>query len=302
MEIVLAIICACLLALFLIFLGKYLHIKREIRSFSEEVSKLQSRDYKQPVKVTTFDKDIVALANAVNAHVDIQKALGEEYIGERKKLSDVISGISHDFRTPLTASLGYLQMIRKSGGLSGENLEYLEIAAEKNEFLKKLSDDFFEATKLSEGGKEAETEIINLSNAVSAAVLEQYGWIEKRNIKTEFSVPDGIFAAAELHMINRILENLFSNAEKYTFSKLGVSLEKVGEKAVLKTFNDVACGEVIETDKIFDAFYRGGSRTNKGSGLGLYVVKCLSDKLGAEVGAEFENGVFVISLKFRCAD
>ena len=80
------------------------------------------------VYMVIFDKDIVKLAVKVNEHTDIQRKLGNDYEQSKKQLSTVISGISHDFRTPLTASLGYLQMIEKSGALSEKNAEYLAVA------------------------------------------------------------------------------------------------------------------------------------------------------------------------------
>ena len=49
-------------------------------------------------------------------------------------------------------------------------------------------------------------------------------------------------------------------------------------------------------DMIFDAFCRGKSRQKEGAGLGLYIVRCLADKLGHEVSAEAQDGVFTINI------
>lgn len=49
-------------------------------------------------------------------------------------------------------------------------------------------------------------------------------------------------------------------------------------------------------DMIFDAFCRGKSRQNEGAGLGLYIVRCLADKLGHEVSAEVAGEVFTINI------
>ena len=140
MEILLGTVCVCLLVILCILLWKYLSLKQNIRHFSQELEKLKDSDYRQPVKITDFDKDLAELAVKVNEHTDIQRQLGVDYEERKKQLSTVISGISHDFRTPLTASLGYLQMIEKSGELSDKNAEYLGIAMQKNQYLKELSD------------------------------------------------------------------------------------------------------------------------------------------------------------------
>ena len=177
MEFLLGTVCVCLLVILCVLLWKYISLKNNIRHFSQELEKLKDSGYRQPVKVTDFDKDLVELAVKVNEHTDIQRQLGVEYEERKKQLGTVISGISHDFRTPLTASLGYLQMIEKSSELSDKNAEYLGIAMQKNQYLKALSDAFFELTKIENNNDELQLEEVNLSNILTETVLEQHSWI-----------------------------------------------------------------------------------------------------------------------------
>ena len=107
--------------------------EKNIRHFSRELEKLKDSDYRQSIKVADFDKDLVELAVKVNEHTDIQQQLGAIYEEREKQLGTVISGIFHDFRTTLTSSLAYLQMIEKSGVLSDKNAEYLSIAMQKKQ-------------------------------------------------------------------------------------------------------------------------------------------------------------------------
>ena len=177
MEILLGTVCVCLFVILSVILWKYISLKKNVRRFSQELEKLKDSDYKQPVKVTDFDKDLVELAVKVNEHTDIQRQLGVEYEERKKQLGTVISGISHDFRTPLTASLGYLQMIEKSGERSEKNAEYLSIVMQKNRYLKELSDEFFELTKIENSNEERNLKTINLSNLLTEKQLEQHSWI-----------------------------------------------------------------------------------------------------------------------------
>lgn len=296
MEIILAMVCVCLLVILIVLLWKYISLKKNIRRFSQELERLKNSDYKQPVKVTDFDKDLVDLAVKVNEHTDIQRQLGVEYKEQKKQLGTVISGISHDFRTPLTASLGYLQMIEKSGELSDKNAEYLEIAMEKNQYLKELSDEFFELTKIENGKEELKLEELNLSNILTETVLEQHSWIADRNIATDFKIDDGIMIQADLHCLTRILNNLMSNAQKYTFNTFGVSLKQDGGQVTLRVGNTLADCSSLDIDRVFEPFYRMDARTAGGSGLGLYVVKLLCDRLGWSVGAELNNDVFTVTI------
>ena len=298
MEILLGTACVCLFIILSIILWKYISVKRNIRQFSQELEKLKDNDYKQPVKVTDFDRDLVELAVKVNEHTDVQRQLGVEYEGRKKQLGTVISGISHDFRTPLTASLGYLQMIEKSGELSDKNAEYLAIAMQKNRYLKELSDEFFELTKIENSNEELNLETINLSNLLTEILLEQHSWIAERNIKTNFEFDDGIIIQTDVHCLTRILNNLMSNAQKYTADSFGVTLQQESDRVMLRVSNTLADSASLDIDKVFEPFYRMDSRTAGGSGLGLYVVKMLCDRLGWTVCAELNHNQFEIIIQF----
>ena len=296
MEILLGTVCVCLLVILCVLLWKYISLKRNIRHFSQELEKLKDSGYSQPLKVSDFDKDIVELAVKVNEHTDIQRKLAIEYEECKRQLSTVISGISHDFRTPLTASLGYLQMIEKSGGLTGKSSEYLSIAMEKNRYLKELSDEFFELTKTESGGEELAFEEVNLSNLLTEAVLEQHSWISARNIAADFSISEGIMTETDRHCLTRILSNLMSNSEKYTVDRFGVTLSRSDDHIRLRVENTVADSESVDTDRVFEPFYRMASRTTGGSGLGLYVVKLLCNRLGWNAKAEMNGNIFSVEI------
>lgn len=291
------LICAGSLVTAAVFAGKYFTCKRQLRSFTKAAARHKDSGYQQPVKVETFDKDIVALANELNGYIDVQQKRSELYVREKQELSHIISGISHDFRTPLTAALGYMQLMEKSGELSPKNREYLEIAYEKNRYLKQLSDDFFALSKLENSGEAPEKERLDFSKLLSEQLLEQYGWISGKRLKTDFRIAESIFLESDLHLLKRMLDNLFSNAEKYAEGYLSVLLENEGTAVVLRIRNGCSEGVPIEIDRIFEPFYRTPSRSRSGSGLGLYVVKCLSERLGGTVCADFNGTDFSVELR-----
>ena len=296
MEMLLGTVCVCLLVFSAVMLWKYRTLKQNIRRFTQELEKLKDTDYNQPLKVTAFDRDLVELAVKVNEHTDIQKQLGIEYENRNKQLGTVISGISHDFRTPLTASLGYLQMIGKSGELTEKNAEYLSIAMQKNSYLKELSDEFFMLTKIENGREELHPEAICLSNLLTEILLEQHSWIAERNIATNFEIADGIMIQADVHCLTRILNNLMSNAQKYTADSFSVSLKQDGGRVTLCVSNTLADSSSLDIDRVFEPFYRMDARTAGGSGLGLYVVKLLCDRLGWAVSAQIEDDIFAVAV------
>lgn len=275
--------------------------KRQIRSFAKAVTKRIHADWNQPVCVDYFDKDIVELADALNLYSDRHKELEKQYEWDKRQLKNVIAGISHDFRTPLTAAKGYLQMLEKSADLDGKQKEYLDIAMEKLAYLKSLSDDFFELSSL-EAKEETEFSVLNVGNFLSECILQQYGWIEEQRIRTDFQLPESdVFVETDAHDLMRIMENLFSNVRKYVKSYVGVKVFCEGDTLVILMENDLEGMEAPDTERIFEPFYRDSARSNEGSGLGLYVVACLAKRLGIETGAECAEGMFRIKLKINQA-
>lgn len=303
MDMILIILCICLLILSLFTIGKLIITKKQIRNFTKETKALKNNDYKKPITLESFDDDIVELANALNDHINFQKEIYEKYLENERKLKEIISGISHDFRTPLTAANGYLQMIEKSKQLSGVEYEYLKIAIQKTNYLKTLSDDFFELALIESGKDNIESESINITRLMTECVLGQYYRIEAEKLIVDIDISEKpVFIIGNRHMLNRIFENLLSNAIKYAKNKISVKITTENEIAKIIVSNDVDDKSSIDISSVFNPFYRGDIRTKEGSGIGLFVVKNLSDKLGITIKADFDsNDYFVITLLCRLA-
>lgn len=295
MEIALAILCLCLLVAFIVVLTRHIGYKKQIKNISQEVHKLTHDEYSQPIKTNYFTKDMTELVNSLNEHIKYEKELTISYYNDKKELSNIISGISHDFRTPLTASLGYLQLLKKNGQFTKEQSEFLDIITDKNIYLKELADDFFEISKKNDD--ELTLKELDLSKLLTELTLQQYSWIENASIKANIDIENGICAVSDTHSLKRIIDNLFSNCKKYVKSSISVSLKRAEERAVITISNDLENDNQIDADKIFLPFYRGASRSKEGSGLGLYICKALCDRMDAEITASINNNIISITLK-----
>lgn len=296
MEIFWIIICSVLFLIALILLIRLIILKRQIRDFSKDVKYIVDHDSKEPIKVSSRDKDIVELAKALDEHVDKARNEYASYVKDRERINYLVSGISHDFRTPLTSSLGYIQLIEKSGEIKDpKNAEYFKIIKDKNNYLKMLSDDFFDVSKLALNKDRAkDIKEIDLSRLVEEELLQYYDRINDKNLKTDISVDQGIKIMSEPLDVTRIADNILSNASKYAATFIYVKLE--GRKFTVS--NDIQPENDFDIERVFELFYQGGVRGQKGSGVGLYVVKCLAEDLGFDVSAKMENGVFEITCLF----
>lgn len=299
MNIILIIICICLLVLCIILFGLLILKKTQINKFAQEIKKHRKTEYKTPITVDSFSSDIINLANELNEQIKIQQKLALDYQHQEQQLHDIIVGISHDFRTPLTATNGYLQMIEKSEKLNGTEKEYLEIAIKKTEYMKVLSDDFFEITSVQKKYKKTEYANINICSTMTECLLEHYDKITSLNLKTEFNISEKpIIINTNEHILKRIFENLISNAEKYAERSIKAELFSENNILTIRISNDIKNINLIDTAKVFEPFYRGKLKNENSNGIGLYVVKCLSESLDFDVSADIDKKQnFIITLK-----
>ena len=274
--------------------------KRQLALFIRQLQEIREHRQNRLIRVEHFDGETIALAKELQAFVDEEQLLIKEAEADRQAVKTMVAGISHDFRTPLTAAGGYMQMIAQDQGLSQRNRSYLDKAIAKTTYLKELSDEFF-ALSLVEGKGSEERAVLSLKRMLEEVTLSQYEWIHTAGINLSADITEDSceIMASEVDMM-RLLENLFSNARKYAKSWVGIKLFKNAEGAVELLFrND---GEfVVEEDMeaIFKPFYRSASGDQPGTGLGLYVVKRILEKYNGKISARInEDANFELRIIF----
>lgn len=299
----LATLCVILIIIIIIILVRIWQYKCQMRAFIRLTQKRLDSESNHMITVEYFNKDILLLADTLNEYTALKKKAILEFKNEQKQLKNVIAGISHDFRTPLTAAKGYLQFVFKNNNLSLKDKEYLMIAMEKVNYLHQLSDEFFEISYLDAKSSNVDLQPLLLNKILAELILSQNEWIEKGNYKTNFIMPEkDIYILSNEHYLKRIIENIFTNLKKYVKTNIGVSLYIENESVKLIIRNDTFDSLELDIKRVFDPFYRENSRHSKGSGLGLYVVKSLAEQMNYQVSATYINNVFEVVLVMKKID
>lgn len=212
----------------MVILAVRLHqYKRQIKIFAEKTGARVEFDMNAPVSVDYFSKEITDLANALNAYTDKAKKYNLDLVKEQQRLKNVMAGISHDFRTPLTAARGYLQLLDKKGAIGTDERKYYNIIIEKMDYLAMLSDAFFSVSKIEAGGEDIELHRVNITNLLTETLLGQYPWIEENGIRLTADIPEqDIYVMSNEDCLMRIFNNIFSNARKYAETSLSISLKQ----------------------------------------------------------------------------
>ncbi|MEE3400251.1 MAG: HAMP domain-containing sensor histidine kinase, partial [Eubacterium sp.] len=208
-------------------------------------------------------------------------------------------GISHDFRTPLTSAMGYIQLAEKDETVSEKTAASLRKAYDKTKYLKELSDEFF-ALSVMENRSEKELTELSFKKLFENITLEQYDWTVKSGISFEADITDDpcMMQASEVDM-TRLLINLYSNAKKYSKSKIRVALRQSESEISFNIDNDLEEGALIDERRVFEPFHREYVGEQGGNGLGLYVTKRIVENYGGIISAEKDENIFSIKISFK---
>lgn len=215
---------------------------------------------------------------------DIGYAISFHDITNLKKLdqikSDFVSTVSHDLRSPLTAILGYVDLVERAGPVQELQKNFLDRIQFSVHNITNLVDDLLNLGRI-EAGFDTRKEIINLSIYIHQAIDEINPKFIEANTKLKIDVPDTnqkIFASPI--QIRQLLNNLLTNAVKYSAPGKNISIHmEEKENQIILQIKDEGYGiPASDLPYIFDKFYRSGNVIGTdipGSGLGLAIVKSI---------------------------
>ena len=203
----------------------------------------------------------------------------------------VIASLSHDIKTPIASILAYSEALEANIESDYETrVKYLNVIENKAMEVKKLTDDLFlhsisEMDKISFNSEKLDL-VLLLNNSINDF---------KANATINFNESlDFAYIMADKLRIAQIFENIINNSIKYANTKIDVSLKEDSEY-YLVSFRDYGPGiNDEEIPFIFDKFYRGKNSVGiNGTGLGLYIVKYMIEKMNGKVELISNNGLLI---------
>ncbi|WP_019422326.1 sensor histidine kinase [Paenibacillus sp. OSY-SE] len=260
---------------------------QEITYGLQEIAKGQF-EHVIPVKPSN---DLGLVADSINQmSAQLSHSIQEERNAEKTK-NDLITGVSHDLRTPLTSILGFLELIENDRYKDEIELRYyVNIAYEKALSLKNLIDDLFEYTRINNGFP-LEIVELDMDGFIRQLIEEFVPSLERAEMTCRIHAADQPFKiAADGDRLVRAYENLISNAIKYGNKSKYIDIF-IGEERDETFVKITNYGEPIsERDLpfIFDRFYRveqSRSKETGGTGLGLAITKSIIEVHGGKISA-----------------
>jgi signal transduction histidine kinase/DNA-binding response OmpR family regulator len=218
--------------------------------------------------------------------------------------NEFLATASHDLKNPLTAIIGYSDLLQRVGNLAPRQVEFLNRIKLSSEQMLELVQDLLELARI-DMGVDLKLELVDLRE-VAATVCDEFRSQTqfKQQTLTVDTGPAAIPARVDVNRVKQVLRNLLGNAVKYTPSGGRVALSaEIYERSARLRVRDTGLG-IPEADLpfIFDKFYRVNAEDRKeieGSGLGLAIVKAIAEQHGGQVAVESGLGkgtTFTLSL------
>jgi signal transduction histidine kinase len=287
-------------------------LTRRLRLLTEGVEAFRDSDFSDPSVIQTGLAD--PSGDEIGRLAGTYERMAERIIQQVSKLRqtdelrrELVANVSHDLRTPLSSLKGYIETLElKDDQLTPEERrQYLSIARRQSDKLGHQVEELFELARLESKEMKPELESFPLAELVQDVVQEFRLTADEKKVALDLRLPESIpLVSADIGLIQRVLQNLISNAIKHTEEggEVTVVLATDAEHVTVRV-EDTGCG--IPSDElvqIFDRFYQaephdgGVPRTG---GLGLAIVKRILELHGSAVDAAStvgEGTVFSFSL------
>ncbi len=282
----------------LIYAAKYMGDCLKLASFAEEI---RNGNYALNVDVSSFVKPLRKFAVDLSACRDsVKRSVDEGIKGERMK-TELITNVSHDLKTPLTSIINYVSLLKLDNISPEDKKEYLDILEKKSKKLQRLIEDLTEASKATSGNMKITLERVNLNELAIQAVGENSDALESVGLDLIFGERDReLFVNCNIQNTFRVIDNLFSNAKKYSLggSRVYAEVYREGDYGVFMLKNVSKEKLNVAPDELTERFVRGDkARTSEGSGLGLSIARSFTEMQGGVFNIEIDGDLFKAVVK-----
>jgi signal transduction histidine kinase len=257
--------------------------------------------------------ELTGLGGRLKTHGEVVNRIGDgltaevtERVKSEKFKTELIANVSHDIRTPLTAIINYVDLLRKQSAHSPAAEGYLTVLDRNAQRLKVLTDDLLDLSRFSTGNVHLNMERLDIRELIHQGVGEYSEKMAARQLRLVLSLPEmPVLICADGRHLWRILENLLSNVCKYAqpHSRVYIDLVLQADEAVWVQRNVSEQPLNISPEALMERFVRGDdARNTEGSGLGLSIARSLVELQGGRFDIQIDGDLFKTTIRFARTD
>ncbi|PEN14261.1 hypothetical protein CRI94_04275 [Longibacter salinarum] len=280
--------------------------KATVRAEVRRIAGGEERDFRVRAALrpgsTGSDSEVYAIYTDITDHKTYERKLrqAKESAEEAARLkSAMLANMSHEVRTPLTAIIGFAEILHAS--LDAENARFAQTIRRSSHRLMNTLDSVLELSKLDAGAYALRRSDVSVTDHVCETVEMMMPMAENADIDLSVATPDDdVRGRLDSNAVDRILTNLISNAIKFTPGGGAVRVQVSRDEGAATqpvariTVADTGVGiDASFVPHLFEAFRQesdGVGRTHEGAGLGLAITKRLTEMMNGTVHVDSEKG------------
>lgn len=305
MSYVLGVLLLVSLFINIVLIRKKQTHNEQIKYVEQKLKAIIDQETAERLLLYTDEVNTQSLLIQINRLLNHNQHVIANYHRIERSMRKILSNISHDLKTPLTVILGYIEMLEHDQTLSMEKQKnVMKTIHLKSQEVLDLINRFFELVKLESGDKQLQAERIDVGEICRQKILEYYDILINKQFEVFINIPDeAVFIVGDTHAIDRILNNLLSNAIAYGADGKMIGLNVITtEKIVHIEVIDHGKGiSEIHQDRVFERMYTLEDSRNaryQGSGLGLTITKRLVEQMGGTIllkSVPYEKTTFTVA-------
>jgi len=288
--IVLAVVCVLLA-------GCLFQIKMQLRNIRKQLYKRNTCQSRNALLMELPGRELQEMVAEMNKVLACEEALRIDAKMREQTFKYLIASISHDLRTPLTVTKGFLQLLQRCS-MDEEGKKYLAVCMEHTEELEQLLSEFFAYSYWVNEENEVALQEVNLSYIVENVMADFVPLFEKQGLSMQLVCQGSYKVLGEKELLHRVMGNILKNCLAYAAGEVQVSIIQQAASCIcVCVSNHLKEGHNPDMEHIFERFYTADNARSISSGLGLSIVKLLIEKMNGEVFAELSDGVFAVGFR-----
>lgn len=273
--------------------------QRQVQNICRQLAFIIKHDSNMMIHGEIGSKSLHALTDCINEFLEIRKKEHKDFLDKEKLISDTYTNLSHDIRTPLTSLDGYFQLLEKCENQE-DSKRYIAVIQERISSLKDMLEELFTFTKLKNGDYQLELSRINVNRILKDTIFSYYEDWCKKKIEPEIKLEkESIEILGNEQALRRIIQNVVKNGIDHGEKKIMISLFQEREHIELKIGNEINNPQDIDTERVFERFYKiDESRSKNSTGLGLSIAKEFVLQMNGKIEAYVKKHEFWIVISF----
>ncbi|MGM0123156.1 hypothetical protein IGI37_000522 [Enterococcus sp. AZ194] len=230
-----------------------------------------------------------------NQLIQKNKQVHREHWNNEKEFHQSLSNLSHDLKTPLTVSSGYVQLLLKKQNDSTTQ-ELLKKTESGLLTIENYLSYLVEYTLIHEKKLQMDFEMVNFTQLIQEEAFVYYENFLTKNIELSFDLEDNLLLISDLTVLKRVIQNLLGNILKHGQTKAHFTGKKNPNQILLTIKND-SLQSIDPDENLLNRFTTNDrSRQNKSTGLGLNIIKELVELLDGTIQLTTEKTSFQVDI------